>query len=143
MKKGIMHVISAVIIIGMILMLNISYSWASSGQGLIYVGKNCQMYVAEEAVTRSGNAATVYVIAQSVFPMGPSYDEDNYTKCKVVFSEYGNTQHQISDIYTLVEGTDYFLGFREGYQNTRTFDIQFSGNNPSCDARIFYIYNGR
>lgn len=139
MKKRIIKILSAAALGIMVCSFN---SFASSGTGTVYVGKNSVMTQAETGITRTGKYSYANVYPLSVFPTG-NYEVDNYTKCKSALYHHTKGNIMISSVYTLTEGTTYSMTIKEGYLDQSQFDLCFAGNSPSLEANILYMYDGK
>lgn len=114
---------------------------ASSGSGLVTVGKDCTFTTAVSNLARTGNYDYIEVAVHSVYPVG-NYDEDNYQKCKAAV--FKNDGTRISDTKTIKEGTGYEkLTIYNGYLNLKKVNLGFAGNNPNYSANIDYSYKGK
>lgn len=141
MKKKIISIISSVILLVMVLSLNSSLTvFAEYGNDRVRVPTDCVMKIAKANLTRTGNYSYVTVTADSVYPTDGS--TDNFTKCKTKLTENKVVSpYEISEVYTLVEGTPYNVKIKEGYLQISPFRLYFSGNDERYSAYIAYTYN--
>lgn len=141
MRKSIKKVVSLGLIFALSAAMNVvaQNPGEDFGNGLIKVKKGCEYKLAKRNIKRTRKFSYVNVKADSVYPTGEGV-EDDYTHCRTNLRKNGKLISKEKTV--LDEGKLKKVGILQGYQDVKSFDLYFAGNQPDLDAWIAYYYNG-